>query len=87
MNATVKFCHPGGLHARPCCQLATLAKNFNANVFILRNGEKANVRDVLHILSMGIPAGEVVLEADGPEAEKALDALKQAFQANFDEFQ
>ena len=83
---TIKFTHPAGLHARPSCQLATIAKNVNATVCITRDGRHTNIRSILDILSLAIGPGEVIFEADGPEADKALEQIQQAFDSNFDQY-
>lgn len=86
ISKTFTFHHPGGIHARPSTQLAKAIKGFDANVFIVRWNERANLKDVLHVLSLGIPPGEVQVEADGPDAEKALEQIEKVFKTDFSEF-
>jgi phosphotransferase system HPr (HPr) family protein len=57
--------------------LAQIVKPFNAQISINYNNEKADARDVLHILSLAVFPGEVQFEAEGPDAGKALDAIEK----------
>ena len=86
MQITVSFNHPAGIHARPSCQLANIAKKYNAYLFIIRDNRKTDMKDILQILALGILPGEVEIEGTGPDAEKALEEIKQAFASNFDQF-
>ena len=82
----MSFTHPAGIHARPSCQLATIAKKYNANLFIIRDNRKIDMKDILQILTLAIMPGEVEIEGTGPEAEKALELIKNAFDSNFDQY-
>ena len=86
MQITINFTHPAGIHARPSAQLATIAKSVNAELFLIRDNRKNDMKDILQILCLGIMPGEVVIEATGPEAEKALELVKAAFAINFDQY-
>jgi multiphosphoryl transfer protein len=87
ITATLTFHHPGGLHARPSAKLAMMMKHMNADVFVIKNGERANLKDILHVLSLGIHPGHVTLEATGPDAEKALGKIEEIFLADFKEYE
>ena len=79
MKRTVKLNNPQGLHCRPSLELIALSKKFDANVFIIKNDQKAKTTDMLDILCLGIQEGNVILEADGNDAELALDAIEKFF--------
>ena len=79
MKRTVKLNNPQGLHCRPSSALVTLSKKFDANVFIIKNEQKAKTTDILDILCLGIEKGDVVLEAEGNDAELALDEIEKFF--------
>jgi phosphotransferase system HPr (HPr) family protein len=81
-----RFTHLGGLHARPSAQLAITASKFNAEIYIRKNFERANLKDILAVLSLGVNPGEVILEAEGPQAKDALKAIKEIFKTDFDDF-
>ena len=68
-----------GLHARPAGAFVQTAAGFRARVTVanLSAGRgPASARSILAILALGVRQGhEVLLTADGDDAEAALDAL------------
>jgi PTS hybrid protein len=71
-----------GLHARPASVLAREAREHRATVTV--GGARAE--DVLEVIGLGLAGGsEVVLTAQGPDAEPALDALVALVESGFDE--
>lgn len=71
-----------GLHARPAAVLARAVAGFDASVWL--NGVPAG--SVLELMSLGLPGGsEVRLEAAGPQAAVALDAVVALVEAGFGE--
>jgi phosphotransferase system HPr (HPr) family protein len=46
-----------GLHARPAGKFIRLVTEFNANVYIDKDGEKANGKSILEILSLALEHG------------------------------
>jgi phosphotransferase system HPr (HPr) family protein len=46
-----------GLHARSAAQIADLAQNSIANVWIQKDDEKAEASSILDILTLGCPRG------------------------------
>ncbi|GAB2923910.1 HPr family phosphocarrier protein [Nonomuraea fastidiosa] len=73
---TVVVASASGLHARPAKLFVQAAAKAGVPVTI-RAGDKAvPAKSMLGVLSLGAVKGtEVTLEADGPGAEEALDAL------------
>jgi phosphotransferase system HPr (HPr) family protein len=77
-----------GLHLRAAEKLVRLAGQFQANVWIACDGRKASGGSILDLLTLGAACGSrLELEADGPEAEVALDALIGLIGRGFDEHQ
>ena len=67
-----------GLHARPAALFVQVANRFEANITVIREGEKVNGKSIMGILMLGAEQGsEIVLEADGKDAEAALMELEQ----------
>lgn len=67
-----------GLHARPAALFVQVANRFEANITVSRNEEKVNGKSIMGILMLGAEQGsEIVLEADGKDAEAALVELEQ----------
>ena len=67
-----------GLHARPAAEFVRCALRFRTTDVRLYKGEQAFVAtSILEVLSAELDHGTVfVLEADGPEAEAALEAFE-----------
>ncbi|WP_159622275.1 dihydroxyacetone kinase phosphoryl donor subunit DhaM [Ruania rhizosphaerae] len=71
-----------GLHARPAAMLARKVGEFDAQVSL--NGIDA--ASILAIMGLGLTGGaELALEASGPEAARALDAIEADVEAGFGE--
>ncbi|GAA1193743.1 HPr family phosphocarrier protein [Prauserella alba] len=66
-----------GLHARPAAVFAKAAASQPVPVTIGKAGaDPVDARSVLSVIGLGARNGdEVVLRADGPEAERVLDEL------------
>ena len=81
---SVTITNPQGLHARPAYMLVELAGKFEATVTITKEGERVDGKSILEILSLGAPNGtELEIEASGPDAEMAVEALVELIQQDF----
>jgi phosphotransferase system HPr (HPr) family protein len=68
--------HKLGLHARPAAAFVKLARQFAADVFIEKNGERVNGKSIMGVMMLAIGRGETVaLEALGPDEAHALNEL------------
>ncbi len=75
-----------GLHIRPITLVAKLASQYSARIEVVKDAQRANAKSVLELLSLGgQPGEEFVLEAEGEDAEAALEALARLFAAGFHE--
>jgi len=82
----VVVCNPKGLHARPASKVAKLAQTFDATVAISCNGEEAEADSIMDLLMLGAgPGAELWIEAYGPEANRAADAIAGLIERGFDE--
>ena len=69
-----------GLHARPAAQLAREAGDFESNIAIEVNGERADAKSVLDILSLAAVKGTTLsIVASGPDASEAVEKLRRFF--------
>ena len=75
-----------GLHARPATTLVDLAKSFQADIHV-RNGDKvANAKSLISLLKLGAAKGATIhVSAEGPDAAKALDAIREAIAAGLED--
>lgn len=71
-----------GLHARPASEFVKLASGFEAVVSV--NGVDA--KSLLRIMSLGLAVGSTAtIEASGPQAQMAVDALVELIESAFGE--
>ncbi len=75
-----------GIHARPAAYIVKEMQKFESNVFLIYNGSKRNAKSVLQVLSLGAPKdAEIVAEAEGADAESAIEKLTEIFESGFGE--
>jgi len=73
-----------GLHIRPCTMVAKLATQFGCRVRLISNGKQADAKSILDLMTLAAgPGTELDLEAEGPDAETALDQLAALFDSDF----
>ncbi len=76
VSEAVLIPNPTGLHARPAAVLANLAKKYKSKVLLQRGDDQANAKSVVSIMGIEIAQGDkVVVVAEGPDAQAAVDAL------------
>lgn len=68
-----------GLHARPAAQFVQAATRAGGSVTVAKgDGEPVSAASILKVISLDVRAGdEVVLTADGDDAEQILDTLAE----------
>ncbi len=78
-----------GLHARPATEFVSLAKTFQANVTLHKEGsarKPANAKSILQVLAEGCNAGaEVAICAEGIDEQQAVEALAALIDSGFGE--
>jgi phosphotransferase system HPr (HPr) family protein len=73
-----------GLHMRPANKFVELALQFQAEVRVHYNGNEFNGKSILDLTSLAAECGTVLdLEARGPDAAAALEALAGLVRARF----
>jgi phosphotransferase system HPr (HPr) family protein len=78
--------NPQGLHARPADLFVKLASQYQAIVEVIKDGERVDGKSILAILTLAAVQGtQLRIEATGPDAEAAIDALAQLVLRNFEE--
>jgi phosphotransferase system HPr (HPr) family protein len=73
-----------GLHARAALLIANLARKHEVALTLVKDSQAAEASSIIQMLSLGAKQGEqLVLEATGPRADEALDALERLFAEKF----
>ncbi|MEK7765374.1 MAG: HPr family phosphocarrier protein [bacterium] len=75
-----------GLHLRAAAALVQLADSFPCHVWIHKDGQRANGKSILSVLSLGAPKGDrIMFETSGERADEALAALVKFVSNRFGE--
>jgi len=75
-----------GLHARASAKLTQLASEFQSEIWLSRSGRRVNAKSIMGVMMLAAGKGSTVLvEAQGPDAEKALQALQALIAERFGE--
>lgn len=86
MRRTVEICNERGLHARASAKFVKAASGFESEVKVTRDGTTVDARSIMGLLMLGAgPGSSIEIEADGPDAEAALEALAALVECRFDE--
>jgi len=86
ISRSVTIVNKLGLHARAATRLVNCASVFEAELW-LRNGDKTiNGKSIMGVLTLAAGKGTVlVIEAEGPDREDALQALYELINDRFGE--
>lgn len=75
-----------GIHARPASILAKKAREFSCRLFILSDGDTADLSSMMNILMLAAAKGrKLVVRGEGDDAEAAVDAVVELFNTKFGE--
>lgn len=85
----VTITHPTGLHARPAIKFTKLAKTFSEAEIKLRGnpeGDWVDAKSIVKVMGLKLACGTVMeIDAEGAQAETALEALRALVEDNFGE--
>lgn len=75
-----------GLHARAAAKMVEMGNNYTSNFTIRFDGQEVDGKSILSILTLACPLGSnVQLRAEGPDADKLLDAMERLIDDKFGE--
>jgi phosphotransferase system HPr (HPr) family protein len=84
LTRTVVVANPNGLHMRPASLIAKLAGQYESQIELVRGNERVDGKSMLEIVTLVAEHGtNLTIEASGPDAEAALEALAKLFASNF----
>jgi phosphocarrier protein len=88
-EATIPVKHKVGLHARPASLFVQTAAKFSSKIKVRNLTAKGNFVDaksIIMVLTLGVMKDhEVVIQAEGADADAALGALCSLIEGNFGE--
>ncbi|MGQ7260237.1 HPr family phosphocarrier protein [Vreelandella sp. V005] len=77
-----------GLHARAATKLVKCGQLFTATIRVHKQQQVADAANIMSLLMLAAPYGtELTINAEGDDAEQALDAIQALFDARFEEDQ
>lgn len=83
---SVVVTHEVGLHARPASVFVQAASKFSSEITVSCGDRKANAKSILMVLTLGAHQGaEITIQAEGEDAQTALDTLVALVEDNFGE--
>lgn len=75
-----------GLHARASAKFVQMAEGFNAHIRVSREGQTVGGTSIMGLMMLAAAQGSsILIEAEGPDAEAAMDALADLVAGRFGE--
>jgi phosphocarrier protein len=86
LSLQVEIVNKLGLHARASAKLTQVASGFSSEVWLSRSGRRVNAKSIMGVMMLAAGQGtKVLIEADGADAEQALEALTRLIAERFGE--
>ena len=86
MKTDIEIINKLGLHARASTKLTQTASQYASEIWIERNGRRVNAKSIMGVMMLAASKGSVVtLEAQGQDADAAIQALVHLIQDRFGE--
>ena len=86
MKREIPIVNKLGLHARAAAKLVNEASGFGAEITLRRAAQSANAKSIMSVMMLAASCGTTVeIEAQGADAEPALDALEALIAGRFGE--
>jgi len=81
------ICNQRGLHARAAAKFVKLAGDYEADITVTKDGTSVTGTSIMGLMMLAAAKGTSIrVEAKGPQAEDALQALSGLVAGGFDEF-
>ena len=86
IERTVTIANKNGLHARPAAEIVKAAAKFKADILLVRDDLEVNGKSIMGVMMLAAEFGsELLLRAEGPDAEEAIGAIAQLIESKFGE--
>lgn len=88
LSRSVTIVNLRGLHARAAARFVVAAERFATPVEVSKGGETVSARSIMGLMMLGAGRGATILleaDADGWDAQQALDTLARLVESGFDE--
>ncbi|MEZ5558765.1 MAG: HPr family phosphocarrier protein [Pseudomonadales bacterium] len=85
-QTTLTIVNPLGLHARAASKLVALAKTFESEIVLEKDGQRADGKSIMKVMLLAAPVGsEVALQVAGTDEDAAFDAVRALIDDGFGE--
>ena len=75
-----------GIHARPAAQFVKTASHFASEIRVEKDGEEVDGKSIMEVMMLAATKGtELLITAEGDDADSALQELKKLVASGFDE--
>jgi phosphocarrier protein HPr len=82
----VTICNQKGLHARAAARFVKTAHQFEADIWVRKNGTVVSGRSIMGLMMLAAAAGAALqISAAGTDADSAVEALANLVECKFDE--
>jgi phosphocarrier protein HPr len=86
VERTVTIANKNGLHARPAAEIVKAAAKFKADILLVRDDLEVNGKSIMGVMMLAAEFGsQLLLRAEGPDAEEAIGAIAQLIESKFGE--
>ncbi len=86
MERQIIICNKLGLHARPAMQFVDVANQYRSHIRVWKGDQCVDGKSIMHMMMLAATEGTGLrVEADGEDAQKALDALEELVNSRFGE--
>ena len=86
LQREVEIINKLGLHARASAKLTQVAGQFQADVWLSRNGRRVNAKSIMGVMMLAAAKGSILLvETDGPDETDAMRAIQELIADRFGE--
>jgi phosphocarrier protein HPr len=86
LSKTLTILNEVGIHARPASMIVKRLLEFESEVFIEKDGKRVNGKSIMGILMLAASKGsQIRVEADGPDAQAAVEAVEELVRGKFGE--
>lgn len=86
VRRTARICNQKGLHARAAARFVKTAGQFDAEIWVRKNGTAVSGRSIMGLMMLAAAAGALLeITATGRDAAQAVDTLARLIECKFDE--
>jgi len=86
ISKKVKIENKLGMHLRAAAAFIRIAEQFKSNIYLEKDGKKANGKSIMNLMTLVASKGSyVILNAEGKDANEAVEALSKLIKNKFGE--